>query len=385
MAARLLAVNELLSALTFIKFEANCVLSLISAFVRFTGVRSLYRITMAIAVMSYAMLASPLLYASQLEPCMIVLEPVGPDAGYRGLINESLTEPIAGSESEIEVLDWSKNLASQYVESLNDGVDSFFMGAFFDDEIIEDESSGSNGRVFLTSRREKGQSLNIQSGINLKVVLPRTRDRFKLLLETDENEDGDAESSVIDTTKNVTYSTAVRVEIQDGEKWKTSLDNGVRWSGKPVYFSRIRTRRTDYFEEWRTRYLQSIYWRTDVEWGAIVDMNALTPIDFSRHFRMGFSADYNLNDDMAELRSSIAVFDEINYQSALLYQLAVFGDTKVLTRVNEAVLSISYRRKIYKSFLFAEVVPEIGFPRDLDYDATPALTFTLEMIFGPDL
>lgn len=324
--------------------------------------------------------------AGPYEEDMLILESASPDHEFQAETDELLIDQREASDEEtnIEILDWTRAVGSDYVESLNDGVDSFFMGQFFDEEIVEDESSGSNGRIFFTTRRVIGEDVNYQAGINLKIVLPKTRDRFKLLVETDENEDGQSETDILGTTDNITYSTAIRVELSDGRRWKTSLDNGIRWAGEPVYFSRIRARRTDYYENWRSRLLQSIYWRTDVEWGSKFEVSALRPIDFTRHFSMGFKADYNLNDDKAELESSVAIFHELDYQSAMLYQLAAFGDTERITKVNEYVLSVSYRRKIYKNFVFAEIIPEIAFPRELNYEQTEAINFTLEIIFGPD-
>jgi hypothetical protein len=302
----------------------------------------------------------------------------GHSVGF-GLENTALEE-----QEDIIVLEWSRDLAKNYVESLNDGVDSFFMGAFFDDERVDDESSGSNGRVYFTTRRVQGAGVDYKVGLNLKLVLPRSRDRFKLLVETDENEDTDKESNVIGTAENVTYSTAIRVELKDGNSWKSSLDNGVRWSGEPVYFTRIRTRRTDYFEEWRLRLLHSVSWRTDVEWGTRVSASLLRPIDLTCHFRTGFSADYLLSDDFANLESSAAIFNELNHRSAMLYQVAVLGDTERISKVSNTVVSVSYRRKIYKHFVFAEVVPEVAWPREQGYEATAAVNLRFEMIFGPD-
>lgn len=326
--------------------------------------------------------------ACGVEPVLdsIEIESTAPDSNYQQAQHNTILDGNLDhlNADDIQALEWSRGLMSDYVESLNDGVDSFFMSAFFDDEIIEDGSSGSNGRVFFTTRRVDGEDVNYQAGINLRVVLPRTRDRFKLLIETDENEDGQTETDIIGTTENVTYSTALRVEVRDGRNWKSSFDNGVRWATEPIYFSRLRTRRTDYFDEWRTRVLHSIYWQSDVEWGSKLNMNALMPIDFTRHFNMGFNADYNFNDDMAELQADVSIFNELTHKSAMLYQLAAYGDTQQITKVNEFILSVSYRRKIYKSFVFAEIVPEIGFPRDLNYKSTPALNFTVEMIFGTD-
>ena len=309
---------------------------------------------------------------------ILQVEPVAPDAEYT---HEKTPQEI---QEEIEALEWSRAVVSEYVESLNDGMDSFFMGAFFDDEIINDESSGSNGRLFFNTRRVDDEGVDYKVGVNLKLVLPRTRDRFKLLVETDDNEDDQAETNALDTANNVTYSTAIRVEIRDGKRWKTSWDNGVKWANEPVYFSRVRARRTDYFDEWRSRLLQSVYWRTDDGWGAKFRSSLMTPIDLRRHFTAGFKADYLLSDDFAELESSLAVFDELSHKHAMLYRFAVLGDTEVLSKVNSFVTTVSYRRKIYKSFVFAEIVPELAWPRERDYRLTPALSFQLEMIFGPD-
>ncbi len=299
-------------------------------------------------------------------------------------ITELLPLELMEQEEDIVFLNWSRELMVDYVETLNDGVDSFFMGAFFDDELVGDESSGSSGRIYLTTRRVEGEDgVDYKVGFSLKLVLPKTRDRFKLLIETDEDEDDQKENNLIGTANNVTYSTAIRIELHESESWRSSLDNGVRWAGEPVYFSRLRTRRTDYFETWRSRILQTFYWRSDVEWGASLDASILKPLDLRRHFRSGFSADYLVSDDVAQLEASAAIFDEINPRSAMLYQLAAFGDTESLTKVNEYVLSFTYRRKIYRHFVFAEVVPEVAWPRERLYDSTGAISFRLEMIFGP--
>lgn len=308
------------------------------------------------------------------------VEPSAPDQHY--IVTDKHDE--IDDYTNVLFLDWTQGVASSYVESLNDGVDSFFMGAFFDDEIIEDESSGSNGRVYFISRRENKLEPNYQAGLNLRLVLPRTRDRFKLLVETDENEDSVDETNVLGTTDNVTYSTAIRVDFKERRHWKTSFDNGVRWAGEPVFFSRVRTRRTDYFQTWRTRILQTISWRTDEEWGARFSTSAIRPLDFTRHFRIGFNADYLLNDDFANLDSNVSIFDELSPRSAMLYRLGFFGDTEDVTKLTNTVLSVSYRRKIYKHYVFAELVPELAWPIENDFEMTPAITLQFEMIFGTD-
>lgn len=307
-------------------------------------------------------------------------EPSVPDSSY--VVTDEHSH--VGDYTSFEFLDWTQSVATDYVENLNDGVDSFFMGAFFDDELVEDESSGSNGRLYFVSRREDGVDPDYQVGLNLRLVLPNTRDRFKLLLETDEDEDDIKESNVINTAENVTYSTAIRVEVDRGKHWKTSFDNGIRWSGEPVFFSRVRARRQDYFEFWKTRVLQTVSWRTDEEWGANFDAYALHPIDIEHYFRIDFNADYLLNDDFANLETSFSVFHEIDYRSALLLELALLGDTENYSKLSNTVLSLSYRRKVFSDYFFVELVPEMGWPRENSYQATPAFTMIFEMILGVD-
>ncbi|MGR6873009.1 hypothetical protein ACU6U9_12035 [Pseudomonas sp. HK3] len=308
------------------------------------------------------------------------VEPPAPDHHY--VVTDKHDE--VDDYTSVVFLDWTQNVASSYVESLNDGVDSFFMGAFFDDEVLEDETSGSNGRVYFTSRREDQAEPNYQVGLNLRLILPKTRDRFKLLVETDEEEDDVNETDVLGTKDNITYSTAIRVDFKERRHWKTSFDNGVRWAGEPVFFSRLRARRIDYFQTWRTRILQTLSWRTDEKWGTRFSASAIRPLGFSRHFRTGFNADYLLNDDFVELDSSVSVFDELSSRSAMLYRLRVFGDTEKSTKLTNTVLSASYRRKIYKNYTFVELVPELAWPRENDFKVTPAITLQLEMIFGTD-
>lgn len=286
--------------------------------------------------------------------------------------------------TSIEFLDWSQSVASGYVESLNDSVDSFFIGAFFDEEQVEDESSGSNGRLFFSSRREDGLSPDYQLGLNLRLVLPKTRDRFKLLLETDEDEDDESESNALNTAENVTYSTALRVEVDEGENWKTSFDNGVRWAGEAVFFSRIRARRQDYFDAWKTRVLQTVSWRTDEEWGANFDTYALRPIDIEHYFRVDFNADYLLTDDFANLETGVSIFKEINYRSVMSLELEFKGNTQEYSKVSNTILSLSYRRKVFADYFYVELIPEVAWPREFEYEATPAFTILFEMILGVD-
>ncbi|EAT11969.1 hypothetical protein HF888_11325 [Bermanella marisrubri] len=335
----------------------------------------------------------PLFSHGQLEPPVLDVMPTFAEEPERSSDKKlSQSDETATSSNTngknpydtLKFLDWSRSLVSGYVESLNDGVDSFFMSAFFDDEVIADQSSGSNGRLYFISRREEADNPDYQVGVNLRLTLPHSRDRFKLLIETDENQDDQIENDILNTTDNVTYSTALRVDLEPRDNWRTSFDNGVRWSGEPVYFSRVRVRRVDYHNYWRTRLYQQIGWRTDEGWGAFTSVSGLMPLGFHRYLNISLSGDYLLDNDYVDLEASSAIFDELSERAAMLYQFKILGNTLEYGKVSDVIFSVSYRRKIYDDFIFAEIIPELAWPRDRDYEFTPAITFQLDFIFGQD-
>ena len=82
------------------------------------------------------LLALPIAAFAVPQDDVIIEDDTGPDAS---LVEE---EEVLEPESDVSLgfLDLSREWVFEYVESLNDGVDSFFMGDFLDEELIDDES-----------------------------------------------------------------------------------------------------------------------------------------------------------------------------------------------------------------------------------------------------
>lgn len=301
-----------------------------------------------------------------------------PDADYQP------TPEKKSDRMRFNMLDWSRDQLANYIEGLNDGIDTFFAETLFGDEVIDDESSGSNGRLFFKSRRVKGEkSVDYQTGVNVKLALPNTNNRFKILIETEEDDDQEKESDLVGTTDNVTYATALRFQLARTERWKTTWDNGISWEGEPVPFSRIRTRRIQYYELWHTRFFQSFYYRTNIGWGEKTSYAAIRPLDLKHHFRFGLNASYKLNDDYFNLSNSYSIFQELSDFAIMVYRFNISGDTEGIEKVNSYTISTGYRRQLYHNFVYMDFIPEVSWPRDKNFEPTPGITFNLEMIFGP--
>jgi hypothetical protein len=46
------------------------------------------------------------------------------------------------------------------------------------------------------------------------------------------------------------------------------------------------------------------------------------------------------------------------------------------------VLSVRFRQRIWRDWLYYEVGPQLVFPREENFDATPGIFLRLEMLFG---
>jgi hypothetical protein len=45
-------------------------------------------------------------------------------------------------------------------------------------------------------------------------------------------------------------------------------------------------------------------------------------------------------------------------------------------------MSVRYRQRILRDWLFYEIIPQVSFPRERDFEATPGILLRLEMLFG---
>ena len=143
-----------------------------------------------------------------------------------------------------------------YLDSVSDGIDTFFVDKFFNEDVTDVEHGGSQARFSFFTRRELGKPVDYKFGVGINFELPNTNKRLKLLLQS---EDQDVrESDPLESPGNATYSSALRFIIRETEKWSASADAGVRWGIPPDPFVRLRARRPFYFDYWNFRLSQEL-------------------------------------------------------------------------------------------------------------------------------
>lgn len=283
---------------------------------------------------------------------------------------------------EINIFDDSRDWIHDYINSVSKNVDGFFIDTFFGDDILEDDVSGSRAKLSLFTRKVAGEPIDYRYGLSVKLVLPNTNERLKLLFESSENEDAERGSTELSPVDNVEYLTALRFIITESNRWKVNFDTGVRWGIPMDVFTRLKLRRNAYFDHFKLRATQTIFWTAQEGVGEKTDFEFNKPLDHNSIMRLDMDAEYLLNNDYFDLSYGLGLYHELNNKAVLSYYLRASGDTIDEATFNNYGVGIRYRKKVYKDWMFAEINPELETASDNQYKTTPILMLRFEALVG---
>lgn len=171
------------------------------------------------------------------------------------------------SQTDIDpaLLDRSKDWLAGYLNRLSGNIDSFFVDSFFSEEITDDDVKGSRAKLSLYTRRVLGDPVDYKFGLSVKLVLPHTNERLNLLLDSEDEDNREADP--IESVENVNYTAALRFIVRETDQWKTNVDAGIRWGVPPNPFIRFRARRYAYLSEWELKATQTLFYFSLDGWG----------------------------------------------------------------------------------------------------------------------
>lgn len=280
-----------------------------------------------------------------------------------------------------DIMDRSKDWLVAYLDGISGNIDAFFVDTFFSEEIVSDDVAGSRAKFSFYTRRELGEPVDYKFGVSVKMALPNSNERLKLLVES-EDEDALREADPIESVENVEYTAALRFIINETDQWKTNIDGGVRWGLPPDPFVRLRARRYAYFSEWELKATQRFSYFTTDGWESESDVQLNYPININKQFRFSTRADYLLNDGFFELGYGAGLYHRFSKKAALGFVASANGDTQFGATFDSYAAGIRYRQQIWKQYVFAELSPEFIWTRETQYESTPVIMFRLETVFS---
>jgi hypothetical protein len=99
-------------------------------------------------------------------------------------------------------------------------------------------------------------------------------------------------------------------------------------------------------------------------------------------FRATSGVRFLTNDQHFTYHQDFAIFDKINREKSLLYQLSASGVSRPSTEISEYVALVLYRRLIHQDWVYFEINPQLHYPKINNFQLNSVLVLRLEFMFS---
>jgi hypothetical protein len=270
-----------------------------------------------------------------------------------------------------------------------------WLDAFFGDERAVAEENRTLLRVSLRAFSEVGGGLEVDPKINLKLRLPRLSKRLQLEVARDREADFalDAEDPLarrrvrqasFEDEEERGLTAALRYFVKATHSVNISLHGGLRARfGIPIGFVGPRYRKVIHFEPWALRFTQRLRWFTDNNLESNTRLDLERPLAQHLFFRTTTGLSWFEDENNYFYDLSFFIFQPLSKRRSLGYEWNNFFQVKQPNNhLEEINLRMRYRQNILKNWLFFEIAPQIGFPKDRNFDFTPGIQFRCDLFFG---
>lgn len=279
---------------------------------------------------------------------------------------------------------------SRWVSNTSRNIDGFF-----GTDAHLHTSNRSYIRLTQEMEWEEGQGLSVDPGIRFKLDLPTTRERLRLIIESDPEETqgtlaeqgsqrlrGDSQTAG-DTVVGLSRLTDRDwkqhwdTRFSAGIKVRLPLDPYLRWDAKRLW---------DLGDgPWMLASENRLSWFNSDGYFARTRWDLGRPLDERRHLRLVTNVQWQEDEDTLEFSEMAALDRILGSRSAIRYAAVVVGNSASNPRINDYYLQALYRRNLHREILFADVIPELHFHRDTGHQPRWGLTLRLEMFFMGDV
>lgn len=306
-----------------------------------------------------------------------------------GLMEEPVEYPVDGISPQesivVAVVDSTHRIISESVTGTARWIDSFFSDPRIENEIGK---SRLKVRFSLFAEEEEGTEYDVHT--NLRLHLPVLEDRLHLLVAGDPEDENDfraASGSEWHTPeladREEAVSASLRYYLIQTLARNVSLRGGLRLrSGTPTLFLEPRFRQSVPLDPWLFRFTQRFIAFTNGELQARTSFDLDRQLHSSLFLRTAAEGSWFSDEHGYFYSLGVSLFQPLDHWRVLEYSWGNAFQTHPHHRLEETVLRVRYRQRIWRDWLFYEVVPQLAFPREKNFSAAPGILLRLEMIFG---
>lgn len=278
-------------------------------------------------------------------------------------------------ESNIPILDTTQQLFGMQANTVANRLDLFFA-----DQRADDELARSRFRIRQRYEVRDQALLNDDFQIRMNIRLPKLEDRFKFEYK-DKGKDEEKAKKEKEKAKSGETTELARNELD--RSWQFKSDIGVNASIPPKIAARARVRKNFSSGEVIHRFVEEIGWFSDRDWEENTTFDSDFTIDDDRLIRFRNYSDWKVTRKDFVTSHGPVFFQRLADDDAIStgtgLSTIVTGGSWYVTNYS---VSATYRRNLYKQWIYMDATPGIDFPKVSSFRRTPFFAVQFEVLFG---
>jgi hypothetical protein len=298
------------------------------------------------------------------------------------LAQENSDEPVAvepkeQTEPKEKALDRHKESVDTQIQRASGWVDKFFA-----DPNYEAETATSLIRIRPEFYYRKEQGAKGRLKVGLKFSLPNLGRKTSLVIGSDDTIDSWGDNSDDSEGEPII---GLQFFGKSTRRWNTSLSAGVKFNEFAGYIGpRVR-----YLAPWgkskSIRFTQAVRYQTNGYWNTISRLDLNFILGDRYYFRQTFDGRWRgerSDDEGFRTRVSSILTQRLQPTAGLQYDFSTIFHTRPDTHVDRYVLSVRYRKRTSRDWLYYEIVPLVSFDHEYDYKFNPGIRLRVEVFYG---
>ncbi len=271
-------------------------------------------------------------------------------------------------------------------------VDGFFSNAGTNEDAVSNQSWA---RIRLDAIRPGGESAEVKPSLKLRVVLPQTERKFKLLLST---EDDDTEqvgenvgrSSSASRGDDQNASIAIRFIRTARTNGRVDIDLGIRQRESEVqYFSRLNLGyRGELARHWTASVNNSYYYynKSGFEDKLSFDFRRVLFFNDDLFFRSFTEFNWRKGRKGAIIGQTVGLYTQIDESRSLALEMLAGYHTALNAGVDDRFrgheIRVRWRHNVWRPWFFYEFWPSVSWPSTNDYERSYGVLLRMEVVVG---
>jgi len=280
-------------------------------------------------------------------------------------------------DKQPSLLDRHKQFVDSQVQRASTWAD-----AFFQDPNFEAEGAYSQIRIRPELYYRQEQGLEGRFRFRARLNLPNLGRKVSLVIGS-EDDDGNGQGSADDSRDD--SAIGLQFFMRQSSRWNTSITTGIKFNefagfvGPRVRYENVLGQKGSY------RITQTVRWQTNNYWQFNTRLDLNRVISDFYFFRQTFDGRWRGEKAAEEgyrTQVSSVLTRRLSPESGLQYEFSTVFHSRPDTHVDEYVVSVRYRKRTKRDWLYYEIVPQVSFENEYDYKFNPGIRLRLEIFYG---